>query len=147
MHDLLSKLWCPVRLITEETEQGLKDVILPSAAGFHWDYLGATEKECKLTRYESTTVSAAEEMFGWWMVKLAVTYWGFVMKDCPATSVAPAAMQFLAVAGEVTVWIPLAFDSAAPSFPAASTGIKSCQSNGLAYKPQIHLLPLYLWNG
>lgn len=48
------------------------------------------------------------------------------MNDCPVTSVAPTEMQFLDVAGDVTVEIPLAFAKAAPSFPAANTGMKSC---------------------
>lgn len=60
------------------------------------------------------------------MVISATTYWGLEMNDWPATSVAPAAMQFLEVAGEVTVVAPVALAPAAPSFPAAKTGRKSC---------------------
>ena len=44
-----------------------------------------------------------------------------------AVLVAPAAMQFLDVAGEVTVFRPSsAFDRWKPSLPAANTGKKSC---------------------
>ena len=49
------------------------------------------------------------------------------MKDWPATSVAPAVMQFLAVAGEVTEVAPLLVALTAPSLPAAKTAVKSCK--------------------
>ena len=72
-------------------------------------------------------LSLSDPLSGWCRVISAVTNCGFVVWLCPATSVAPAVMQFLAVAGDVTVVAPrLLLTLAAPSFPAANTDTKSC---------------------
>ncbi len=73
-------------------------------------------------------LSAAASAVGWCRVMSAVTYWGLEVNDWPATSVAPALMQFLAVAGEVTVAAPVLLADAAPSLPAANTERKSCST-------------------
>ena len=72
-------------------------------------------------------LSEASEV-GWCSVISAVTYWGFETgKSWPTDSVAPAVMQFLAVAGEVTEAVPLLLALTEPSLPAAKTGMKSCR--------------------
>ena len=45
---------------------------------------------------------------------------------CHSELVAPAAMQFLDVAGDVTVFRPPPAAEAKPSLPAAKTAVKSC---------------------
>ena len=80
--------------------------------------------------YTSTALSDPEELTGWCTLMSAVTYCGLPVKDWPATSVAPAAMQFLEVAGELTVVAPWSGEAPAePSLPAAKTAVKSCDEN------------------
>lgn len=71
-----------------------------------WRGRGGRGDDKVSTVYDSRAAAVERSVEGWWRTIVAVMYWGLVMKDWPATSVAPAVIQFLAVAGEVTEVAP-----------------------------------------